>query len=121
MVHTERGLDAEDFPYMTHHVFLPPQLPDADDTDPLREMALMRSVHSALQRFMSLQKDDDLAGIMCCIKMVNLMMSLRDSAGALDSDTLDEALSQLQENGKCTGASPEHAHHVGMHEISRQR
>lgn len=92
----------EAFKYQIHHVFLPPELPQKDDTNPWHEKALMETVGSALKRFESYFQPDERPELNRCIRMVSSMIHLRDASGFLNSATLDKEIVDLRDNGWCS-------------------
>jgi hypothetical protein len=82
---------------MIRHVFLPPQLPQEDDSDPLFEDALLNTVFDALQAFGRLINEDiiDLIG-----SMIGNLRTVRDELGAIDEEKLKNVLQDLPKGGK---------------------
>jgi hypothetical protein len=94
-----KAIDEEAFQYQINHVFLPPELPQKDDTNPLREKALMETVSAALKRFRSYFQPSERPALDRCIRMVGGMICLRDANGFLNPATLNKEIVELSNNG----------------------
>jgi len=98
------ALNPEALAYVIDHVFLPPKLPESDDTEASHERVLLQHVHSTLKAFQQLHHDvgggvsDRLQGVARCILMVQRMISVRVD-GALDAARLDKELKEMESGG----------------------
>ncbi|OCK75837.1 hypothetical protein K432DRAFT_307659, partial [Lepidopterella palustris CBS 459.81] len=92
MATKSKARDEEAFQYQINHVFLPPELPQKDDTSPLHEKALMETVSAALKRFRSYFQPSERPELDRCIRMVGNMICLRDANGFLNPATLNKEI-----------------------------
>lgn len=82
--------------YMIHHVFLPPQLPQQHDSNPLFEDFLLNTVLDSLYAFERLTVQNDIQPV---IAMIENSRAVRDEFGDIDEVNLKEALKRLGEKG----------------------
>ncbi|CZR70242.1 uncharacterized protein PAC_20143 [Phialocephala subalpina] len=90
-----KTIDEGTFHYLINHVFLPPKLPQQDDTNPLHEKTLLETVSTALQRFRSYFQTGERPELDRCIRMTNALIYLRDVNGFLNLAILDKELVEL--------------------------
>jgi hypothetical protein len=96
---TNKRLDKEAFLYQINHVFLPPELPQKDDTNPSHEKALMETVSRALERFKSYFQPSERPELDRCIRMIGCMIGLRNTDGFLNPTKLNTEIVELSKNG----------------------
>lgn len=82
--------------YTFHHVFLPPRLPQKDDSSFAHDMSLVKGVLEALIAF---DEHQDSPQLQSCVKMLRCMIDMRDSAALLES-RLDKALISMESGGR---------------------
>jgi hypothetical protein len=78
--------------YQINHVFLPPKLPQQDDTDLSHEMKLMITVNSALRKLRDQLLGDRGRELDGTIRLIDSTMGVRDSSGALHPELLRKTL-----------------------------
>lgn len=85
---------------MIDHMFLPPKLPQKDDSSPDRERALVTITIDALEQFGDLVKEDQNGAVASVVSMVSAMRNTIDSDGTIDESKLFAVLNNLPEKGK---------------------
>lgn len=95
-------VDASNLRYIITHVFLPPKLPQHDDSDPTKSAALAEELLAALRAFETYSTQQDLSVWMSLIKMVEETRGLRDTSGGLNPDKLERGLLQMIDGGMIT-------------------
>ena len=85
--------------YIINHVFLPPKLPQKDDSDNLMNVALIEKVINALKSFKDHVPEQEGPGWNSCIKMANHMIELRNHSGELVAGKVEIALKQMVNGG----------------------
>ena len=88
---------SEDLLYALNHVFLPPKLPQQDDHDPDRDVALCRLVYVASQNFATILSESQQAQWSAVIQMLE---NLLESTGALDREMLITNILHLETGGQ---------------------
>ena len=89
--------------YLIYHIFLPPELPHGDDSDPKCEMVLLDTVIEALRKFKSLITDDQHHVIDLVLTMVTSMRTMLDcfrGQGGLAEGKVEVILRRLCEHGE---------------------
>jgi len=86
--------------FQIHHVFLPPLLPQADDTNVFHEKVLLETVHSALKAFQEYYPTGQRKELARCARMIDFMERSRDSNGLLDLGIVEERISNLGDLGQ---------------------
>ena len=97
-------LDPSRLNYLIHHVFLPPKLPQEDDSSPAMDSLLAEYCLSALKSFQDLRVLHE-PGSPCwqsCIHMVDKVVRLRSGSGAFLSKELSKELTSLRHTGRIT-------------------
>lgn len=89
--------------YVINHVFLPPRLPQKNDTTPDNELALVGSLHKSLLKFKELEPTAS-AALDPAINMVGRFYGKEATTVA----TIQENVCALAEGGKRPRSSPEH-------------
>ena len=82
----------KDLNYIINHVFLPPKLPQKDDSDDTKSAALIGQVLAALRSFQAHIPEEERPVWNACIKMVNNMLEPRDHVGGLVVEKLQITL-----------------------------
>jgi hypothetical protein len=85
--------------YMVHHVFLPPRLPQKDDSDVGKERELDEQYLGALQSFQKLVAEEERLPWESCIRMVSKMLEMREHNGNLSAEALYMSLQNLMDRG----------------------
>jgi len=89
--------------YLVHHIFLPPKLPQADDSNWENETILVDMIFDLLFEFENHIKDDQHALISSVIVAFDSLRAIHhevDSGGVISEEKLVNALRQLCERGK---------------------
>ncbi|OAR01441.1 hypothetical protein LLEC1_04033 [Akanthomyces lecanii] len=81
------------FDYIYHHLFLPHQLPGADDASPKSEASLLDFIHQSLQRFLPRRQDE--RAVKASISMIDLLRKSRSPQGHLKEAGVREVLQEL--------------------------
>ncbi|KAF8861161.1 hypothetical protein BDZ45DRAFT_618648 [Acephala macrosclerotiorum] len=89
--------DREALLYQINHVFLPPELPQKDDTNAFNEKVLMETVISGLKLFRTYFPMNQTYQLDHSIRMMHCMISMRDKNGFLDPIILDEKMRRLSD------------------------
>jgi hypothetical protein len=85
--------------YMIHHVFLPPQLPQQQNSDNTMENSLLDTILDSLCAFKRLTGEEVIESV---IEMVKTFRAVRDESGAINEVDLKGALQRLPEKGTLT-------------------
>lgn len=85
--------------YLFHHIFLPPQLPQADDYSPEYDMILLKRVTEALGTFSSHVLSQDTSVITAGISMMEALRAICGGKGEVNEKALIDALNQLETKG----------------------
>lgn len=86
--------------YMFHHVFLPPKLPQRDDSDVIKERRLIEQCFTVLKSFQKLVAEEEHLPWQLCIKMVSKMLDMRENNGELSAEGVDKNLENLVDGGR---------------------
>lgn len=86
--------------YMFHHVFLPPKLPQRDDSGFAVERRLIERCLTALKSFQKLVAEEEHLPWQSCIKMVSKMLDMRKNNGELSAEAVDKCLENLMDGGR---------------------
>lgn len=86
--------------YMINHVFLPPQLPQDDDSGSTDDIPLLQEVGAALDAFQSYLPMQQHQKLDTCARMVKTVLKLRDSGSGLDREKLGKCLEEMKVHGK---------------------
>lgn len=95
-------LDPSRLNYLIHHVFLPPELPQQDDSSPAMENVLAKYCLSALKSLQDLLDEPGSPFWKSCINMVDKLVRLRGNSGVLPSKELGKELVSLGHTGLIT-------------------
>ncbi|KAL3419433.1 hypothetical protein PVAG01_09655 [Phlyctema vagabunda] len=85
--------------YMIHHVFLPPQLPQEDDSSSDLDHALAEQCEAALELFRTHLPTEQHLKWATCTKMLGNTLTLRTRNGDLMAERMEHALVQMEING----------------------
>ncbi|KAI9048432.1 hypothetical protein LZ554_007268 [Drepanopeziza brunnea f. sp. 'monogermtubi'] len=91
--------------YMTHHVFLPSQLPGKSDTEASHDTALLDTMISSLQSLKQFIELEQMASVDLVIAMLTNLSTVRDTDGSVSEEELANLLRNL---GKKGGIIPLH-------------
>lgn len=81
--------------YLINHIFLPPQLPQEDDSDPSSDRALLESIVAGLDAFESTVPAHDKHKVRRVTDSLMLMKNSMAEGGHVDSEKLREAFGRL--------------------------
>ena len=90
---------SDDLTYIINHVFLPPKLPQKDDSDVAKDELLLKKLLAALESLKHHIPDTEHSKWNPCIKMVYVMLTLRSHSGGLVADRLEKALREMLDGG----------------------
>lgn len=93
-------LSFDDIMYMFRHVFLPPQLPQKDDSDPQLEKTLLDTLCSVIQMFKSDAAHGQQDVVQSASDMMEVCRSVRDNSGSISESKLKGALQDLCKKGR---------------------
>ncbi|KAJ6785676.1 hypothetical protein PWT90_00969 [Aphanocladium album] len=82
------------FEYIYNHIFLPPQLPGAEDASPKSEASLLNFVHQSLQRFLPNRQDEK--SVRAGIALIDFLQKSRNPQGHLKEAGVREVLQELK-------------------------
>lgn len=88
-------LSQEEVDFLSNHLFLPYELPQADDRKPHLEDALLQLVADAATTFADLVPQDQRPAARLVIQAVSQLRSSRNESGAVDSEKLLRAMRSL--------------------------
>ena len=95
-------MSENDLRYLINHVFLPPRLPESNDTRPGCDDIFVGSLLSALQKFSELQAEaeEESAVLNCSVKMLKrLSESMRGSKILDKKESVKIAVEELSDGG----------------------
>ncbi|KAH0566189.1 hypothetical protein GP486_000421 [Trichoglossum hirsutum] len=81
--------------YIVNHVFLPPKLPQQDDSGVVKDTALIEKCLEALTSFQAQVPVKEHPEWEPCIRMLRNMLRLRDADGGLLAEEVESALGQM--------------------------
>ena len=92
---------SEHLTYIINHVFLPPELPHEDDSDPLKDIALVSTLLAAVKSFQEYSPPHPREHWkwLPCTKMLEDMLEMQDQFGGLDAKKLQQKLQTMSEKG----------------------
>ncbi len=85
--------------YIIRHVFLPPRLPQGDDWDEIKNVALINSVLDALREHDEFIPIPDRSRWHHCRQMLQRIIHFRDDRGGLVTERLASSLNDLIDGG----------------------
>ena len=86
-------------PYIINHVFLPPKLPQKDDSSPSRDAALAETLLEGLKAFHDLLPTQQQPQWSPLIRMIYQVLSMRDSQGGMATECVGDALEAMIDGG----------------------
>ncbi|OBT60140.1 hypothetical protein VE03_10212, partial [Pseudogymnoascus sp. 23342-1-I1] len=87
---------ALDLRYIITHVFLPPKLPQKDDSDINHDLALINEFTVALESFQALLTDQEHLRWSGLVVMLSNMLELRGPPGDLLSEKVEISLERIK-------------------------
>ena len=94
----ENMYETSNLQYLINHVFLPPKLPQKDDSSFENDISLLNACEEAIDRFIDHLQDSKRERLLVCQKIVQSMLKLREPSGDLSSKEIDEAL-EIMDDG----------------------
>ena len=88
--------------YIINHVFLPPKLPQEDDSGVVEDSALIVECEAALESFQAHLPSHDCRRWAACIRMLRKMLELRDPSGDMISEKVEASLESMVDLGICS-------------------
>ena len=85
--------------YIINHVFLPPKLPQSDDSAFKNDSSLTKECRAALKSFQVHLPTQEQWRIVACIRMVSKIQELRDESGDLILGKIEESLEEMNDRG----------------------
>ena len=85
--------------YIINHVFLPPKLPQKDDSDTRKSASLIDELLAALRSLQPHISEQERLEWTPCIKMVGKMLELRDHLGGLVAEKVQITLKKMMDRG----------------------
>ncbi|XMA11506.1 hypothetical protein WAI453_004297 [Rhynchosporium graminicola] len=85
-----------DLEYIITHVFLPPKLPQKDDSNPDRDLALTEILKAALDSFQAQLPARERPRWVGLASMLSKMVELRDLSGDLLSEKIQSSLEAMK-------------------------
>lgn len=89
----------KDLNYVINHVFLPPKLPQKDDSDARKSASLIDELLAALRSLQLHISEQERSEWTPCIKMVDNMLELRDPSGGLMAEKVQTTLREMIDRG----------------------
>jgi hypothetical protein len=88
--------------YIIHHVFLPPKLPQEDDSDTANDFALTNQVLATLRALNAIQghASSETAPLVTSIAMIENMINSRATNGRLLEEVVHAQMGSMKRNGK---------------------
>ena len=93
--------------YIINHVFLPSQLPQADDNDASKDRALVGALLSGLESFQDHVPEQERAEWTPLIEMIRKVLFLRDHVGGLTMESVEQGLEQMVNGGMKKATTPD--------------
>jgi hypothetical protein len=89
----------KDLNYIINHVFLPPKLPQKNDSDATRCISLIKELLEALTSFQANIPEQEVPGWNPCIEMLSNMLDLRDHLGGLVPEKVQTTFENMMDKG----------------------
>ena len=89
----------EEVEFLYHHGFLPPQVPQADDYHPERDLAFMRTFQQCLAALKSCTPSECHPAITLATEMLSSMQKIHEN-GQIGQQELLDALNNIVSHGK---------------------
>lgn len=90
----------KDLNYIIDHVFLPPKLPQKDDSDARKSASLIDELLAALRSLQAHIPEQERSEWIPCIKMVGNMLKPRDHLGGLVAEKVQTTLKEMMDRGE---------------------
>ncbi|PVH70609.1 hypothetical protein DL98DRAFT_472494 [Cadophora sp. DSE1049] len=87
-----------DLTYIIHHVFLPPKVPQGDDSEYCKDFALGKQCESALAKFRDFLPTDEHWKWAVCSKMMWNLLALREPCAGMMLGEVDNSFEQMDTN-----------------------
>jgi hypothetical protein len=85
--------------YIINHVFLPPKLPQEDDSHVKNDYALIEECEGALRSFQAQISPNEHWRWAACTRMLSKMLEMRDVSGDTISGKIEESLGSMVDRG----------------------
>ena len=85
--------------YIVNHVFLPPELPQDDDSDPKKDTALITVMLAAMKSFLDFCPPQEHHIWKAHVQMLEAMLDIQDQAGGLLALKLQRRIRDLNDGG----------------------
>lgn len=96
----KRSMDpAQSLFYLINHVFLPPKLPQKEDSDVVQESALIEECEAALRSFQAHLPSNEHWRWAACTRMLSNMLKMRDASGDMASGKVETSLGSMVNRG----------------------
>lgn len=89
----------KDLKYIINHIFLPPKLPQKDDSSATNDASLAEAMLEALNLLQSHIPKQERSGWIPCTEMVANMLNLRDNLGGLVDKKVEKTLKGMVDGG----------------------
>jgi hypothetical protein len=90
---------AQSLSCIINHVFLPPKLPQEDDSGVVKDSALIVECKAALEAFQAHLPSHECRRWAACIRMLRKMLELRDPSGDMISEKVEATLESMADQG----------------------
>jgi hypothetical protein len=91
--------EAQALRYIINHIFLPPKLPQKDNSGTDKDIALIVEFEAALKLFQAYVPSQEQRRWAACIRMLKGMLELRDPSGDLIPEKVEAALGSMTDQG----------------------
>ena len=98
----EGQMEISDLQYLINHVFLPPKLPQQDDSSFENDINLLVACEDAIDRFINHLQSSKHEKLLACRKMILKMHESRNPRGDLSPEKIDEVLKSMSDGGEST-------------------
>ncbi|KAH8798597.1 hypothetical protein F5884DRAFT_687263 [Xylogone sp. PMI_703] len=89
------SISVHDLHYIINHVFLPPKLPQKDDTNVRQEYILLEECEIALNSFQRYASPNEWRKLATCSRMIRKMREMRNLSGELTMDGVGDSLQSM--------------------------
>ena len=90
---------AQGLSYIINHVFLPPKLPQEDDSGVDKDFALIAECEAALNSFQAHFPSHECRRWAACTRMLRKMLELRDPSGDMVPGKVEATLKSMADQG----------------------
>ena len=91
--------EAGSLPYIVNHVFLPPKLPQEDDSDLENDTALLEQCEAALRSYQAQTFPHEQWRWAACSAMVSTMLRTRNYSGGFSPEKIEKSLREITGKG----------------------